>query len=137
MYPGVGFRFGRESWLSPTPQKKNKQPVEAKLYGQRIDGQLERAWEEQRKERELRWAQHQHQKQELRQKIKDLHRIGRISSCSPPKQPRGVCLQAFRALPPPQQRKSSFSPVSLSVPKRVQPCVFLCCGLGGGGNYIG
>ncbi|CAJ1457322.1 unnamed protein product [Effrenium voratum] len=44
---------------------------QAKLYGQRIDGQLERAWEEQRKERELRWAQHQHQKQELRQKIKE------------------------------------------------------------------
>lgn len=44
---------------------------QAKLYGQRIDGQLEKAWEEQRKERDMRWTQHQQQKQELRQKIKE------------------------------------------------------------------
>jgi len=44
---------------------------QAKLYGQRIDGQLEKAWEEQRKERDMRWTQHQLQKHELRQKIKE------------------------------------------------------------------
>ena len=31
--------------------------LEAKLYGQRIDDQLEKAWEEQRKERDVRWSQ--------------------------------------------------------------------------------
>lgn len=44
---------------------------QAKLFGQRIDAQLERAWEEQRKERDLRWTEHQQKKQEVRQKIKD------------------------------------------------------------------
>ncbi|CAE7407205.1 unnamed protein product, partial [Symbiodinium sp. CCMP2456] len=45
---------------------------QAKLYGQRIDAQLDRAWEDQRQERETRWSLHQQQKQELRQKIKGL-----------------------------------------------------------------
>ncbi|OLP72927.1 hypothetical protein AK812_SmicGene48020, partial [Symbiodinium microadriaticum] len=44
---------------------------QAKLYGQRIDAQLDRAWEDQRQERETRWSLHQQQKQELRQKIKE------------------------------------------------------------------
>lgn len=44
---------------------------QAKLYGQRMDTQIERAWEEQRKERDTRWTEHQHRKQEARQKLKD------------------------------------------------------------------
>eukprot|EP00930_Biecheleria_cincta_P065784 TRINITY_DN5168_c0_g1_i2.p1 TRINITY_DN5168_c0_g1~~TRINITY_DN5168_c0_g1_i2.p1 ORF type:complete len:1176 (+),score=284.16 TRINITY_DN5168_c0_g1_i2:28-3555(+) len=44
---------------------------QAKLFGQRVDTQLERAWEEQRKERDLRWADHQQRKNEVRQRIKD------------------------------------------------------------------
>lgn len=44
---------------------------QAKLFGQRIDTQLERAWEEQRKERDLRWAEHQQKRQEARQRIKE------------------------------------------------------------------
>eukprot|EP00928_Gymnodinium_smaydae_P079997 TRINITY_DN63806_c0_g1_i1.p1 TRINITY_DN63806_c0_g1~~TRINITY_DN63806_c0_g1_i1.p1 ORF type:complete len:1244 (+),score=361.08 TRINITY_DN63806_c0_g1_i1:119-3850(+) len=44
---------------------------QAKLFGQRVDAQVERAWEEQRKERDLRWGEHQQKKQELRQRCKD------------------------------------------------------------------
>lgn len=44
---------------------------QAKLYGQRIDTQIERAWEEQRKERSLRWTEHQQWKADIRQKVKD------------------------------------------------------------------
>lgn len=44
---------------------------QAKLFAQRIDAQVERAWEEQRKERDLRWAEHQHRRQEARQRLKD------------------------------------------------------------------
>jgi hypothetical protein len=44
---------------------------QAKLFGQRIDTQLERAWEEQRKERDLRRAEHQQKRQEARQRIKE------------------------------------------------------------------
>jgi len=44
---------------------------QAKLFGQRIDAQIERAWAEQRKERDLRWNEHQQKKQETRQKLKD------------------------------------------------------------------
>jgi hypothetical protein len=44
---------------------------QAKLFGSRVDAQVERAWEEQKKERDLRWSEHQQQKQETRQKLKD------------------------------------------------------------------
>jgi len=44
---------------------------QAKLYGQRLDAQIERAWEEQRSERDARWAEHSKAKQESRQRFKD------------------------------------------------------------------
>lgn len=42
------------------------------LFGQRMDRQIEQAWEEQRKERDARWAAHQDVRQKARQKHKDL-----------------------------------------------------------------
>ncbi|CAE8681053.1 unnamed protein product [Polarella glacialis] len=44
---------------------------QAKLFGQRIDAQLERHWEEQRKDRDLRWTEHQQKRQDARQRMKD------------------------------------------------------------------
>eukprot|EP00927_Polykrikos_kofoidii_P017947 TRINITY_DN18240_c0_g1_i1.p1 TRINITY_DN18240_c0_g1~~TRINITY_DN18240_c0_g1_i1.p1 ORF type:complete len:1386 (-),score=285.32 TRINITY_DN18240_c0_g1_i1:93-3647(-) len=44
---------------------------QAKLFGGRMDTQIERAWEEQRKERDARWAVHNKAKQESRQRFKN------------------------------------------------------------------
>jgi hypothetical protein len=44
---------------------------QARLFGQRMDTEIERLWEEQRKERDLRWAEHNHSKKDNRQRLKD------------------------------------------------------------------
>eukprot|EP00929_Paragymnodinium_shiwhaense_P047770 TRINITY_DN2422_c0_g1_i1.p1 TRINITY_DN2422_c0_g1~~TRINITY_DN2422_c0_g1_i1.p1 ORF type:complete len:1327 (-),score=405.70 TRINITY_DN2422_c0_g1_i1:140-4120(-) len=44
---------------------------QAKLFGQRMDTQIERAWEEQKKERDERWTEHNKAKQESRQRFKE------------------------------------------------------------------
>lgn len=44
---------------------------QAKLFGQRLDAKIEKAWEEQRKERDERWAEHQQMKLDSRQKLKE------------------------------------------------------------------
>jgi hypothetical protein len=44
---------------------------QAKLFGQRIDAQIERAWSEQKADRDRRWAEHQRTKNDTRQRLKD------------------------------------------------------------------
>merc|ERR1719191_1831302 len=44
---------------------------QAKLFGQRIDAQIERAWAEQKADRDRRWAEHQRTKNDTRQRLKD------------------------------------------------------------------
>jgi len=56
---------------SQTRAEKQLLMQQAKLFGQRMDTQIERAWEDQRKERDERWAQHSQAKQESRQVFKD------------------------------------------------------------------
>jgi hypothetical protein len=56
---------------SQTRAEKQLLMQQAKLFGQRMDTQIERAWDDQRKERDERWAQHNQAKQESRQKFKE------------------------------------------------------------------
>mmetsp|Transcript_104851 Transcript_104851/g.208404 ORF Transcript_104851/g.208404 Transcript_104851/m.208404 type:complete len:1145 (-) Transcript_104851:64-3498(-) len=44
---------------------------QARLFGQRMDTEIERLWEEQRKERDLRWEEHNNSKKDNRQRLKD------------------------------------------------------------------
>jgi hypothetical protein len=56
-----------------TSNKTEKQLLmqQAKLYGQRMDAQIDRAWTEQKMERDERWAKQSEAKQESRQRFKD------------------------------------------------------------------
>lgn len=56
---------------SKTKAEKQLLMQQAKLFGQRLDAQIERLWAEQKKERDERWAAHSKAKQESRQRFKD------------------------------------------------------------------
>lgn len=56
---------------SQTKAEKQLLMQQAKLFGQRMDTQIERVWEEQKAQRDERWSKHQQAKLESRQKFKD------------------------------------------------------------------
>jgi len=56
---------------SQTKAEKQLLMQQAKLFGQRMDTQIERVWEDQKAQRDERWAKHNQAKIESRQKFKD------------------------------------------------------------------
>jgi hypothetical protein len=54
-----------------TKTEKQLLMQQAKHFGQRMDTQIERAWEDQKSQRDERWAIHNQAKQESRQRFKD------------------------------------------------------------------